>query len=210
MAALPTGGRGAACVRPIGGAVRQRPLPWGVREGSQSAGGRRGVYTGAAPGGGEQWWVNGAIMEGGRQVANFGAGPAKLPRSVSKGWGLPGVAARWGASLGRAESCGQPRLAGRVALWDCGGRRSRCGPLGLPLPKEGWEAEVNSGKVDRVALRSFIPAAVPCKRAVSRCPFSRSGSADAAVQLCWRCPAPTRLLRGALESRRCVACLCRV
>lgn len=74
-------------------------------------------------------------MEGGRQVANFGAGPAKLPRSVSRGRDPPDVAARWGA-------------------------RSRRGSVGLPLPSEGREAEVKSDKVDRVALRSFIRAAV--------------------------------------------------
>lgn len=110
-------------------------------------------------------------MEGGRQVANFGAGPAKLPRSVSRGRDPPGLAARWGARWEYLAGAALP-------VWP----RSRCGPVGLPLPSEGREAETKSDKVDRVALRSFIPAAVPSQRAVSRCPFSRSGSAGAAAR----------------------------
>lgn len=39
---------------------------------------------GSRSGGGEK-----SIMESGRQVANFGAGPAKLPRSVSRGRAPP-------------------------------------------------------------------------------------------------------------------------
>lgn len=141
MAAPPGAGRGAAHGRPIDGAVRQRPLPRGVSESSQSASGRRGVYTGAAAGGGERRWASGAIMEGGRQVANFGAGPAKLPRSVSRGRDPPGLAARWGA---RWEY-----LAGSTSL----GPRSRCGRApGVAL--WGYRCRARAGKLRRRAIKS--------------------------------------------------------
>lgn len=152
----------------MGGAGRLQPRPLGVCDRSQSAGRRRGVYSGGGPPAAAGGGRGGDVMECGRQVANFGAGPAKLPRSVSRGRGPFPARAGAGAGARRRAGGGCPpgASAGGAALAGAGGFARA--PRGLPA---GLRRRVPAG--GRGAARFRLPARLP--GGLRRAPAAKRG-----------------------------------